>query len=224
MDAFDIELAEAAEQRSQAWRDVRAGRFTASEIFKLFVEPRSNSDKAAGKWSDTAMTYIKTKVAEEITGQIHVSSAAMPLVRGVELEDEAKAFYEAQYNDKIEFAGFKIYTEHAGGSPDGYLKANGLAEIKCPFNSANQIEYLLIKSAAELYEFKPEYVIQCQANLLFTGRDFCNFIAYDPRFNLTNHKMHVIRIDKDATWHERITEKLTKAIEEKLKIIKQLPS
>lgn len=222
MDQFEIELAEAAEQRSQVWRDIRAGRFTASEYHKLFTEPRSKADKEAGRWSDTSLTYIKTKVAEDLTGQVHVSSSAMPLVYGEEMEAEAKEFYEAQYGEKIDFCGFKTYTQHAGGSPDGLIGDTGLAEIKCPFNSANQVEYLMLRSAMDLYEFKPEYFIQIQCNLLFTGREYGNFIAYDPRFKLNRHKMTVIKILKDEQWHEAIQKKLEKAVEEKLKLIATL--
>lgn len=222
MDQFDIELAEAAEQRSQAWRDVRAGRFTASEMWKLLTEPRSKADKEAGKWSGKALTYIKTKVAEDLTGLVQQTSEAMPIVRGIEMEEEARNFYREQFGEEITFAGFKAYTDHAGGSPDGYIGTAAIAEIKCPWNSTNQIEYLLLKKPVDLYDFKPEYYIQIQTNLLATEREIGKFIAYDPRFQTIKHKMHVLDIPADLEWHEKIRTAIAKAVEEKLKILNSL--
>jgi len=146
MDAFEEELAEAATQRSDAWRDVRAGRFTASEIFKLMGDPRSKEARAAGEWSETATTYILTKVAEELTGQVHQASNAFPLVYGTDMEPQAKEYFTTVTGKEIKFAGFKLFTDHSGGSPDGYVDDDAILEIKCPFNSANQINYLRLKT------------------------------------------------------------------------------
>lgn len=222
MDAFDIEMAEAAEQRSEAWRDVRAGRFTASEIFKLMTDPRSKEAREKGEWSDGAMTYILTKVAEDLTGQVHQASNAYPMVYGTDMEPLAKEYFTLITGKEVKFAGFKTFTEHAGGSPDGYVDEDAIIEIKCPFNSANQINYLRLKSQTDLFVEFPEYWWQCQANMAFNRLTKCYFVTYDPRFKDDNHKLKILELQSDVNDQERMLARLDKAIETKLDIIKSL--
>ena len=46
----------------------RIGRFTASEIYKLFVEPKTKANKDVGNFSETAKGYIKSKAIEQKYG------------------------------------------------------------------------------------------------------------------------------------------------------------
>jgi hypothetical protein len=82
------------DQNSPEWYQIRLGRFTSSEIWKLMVEPKTNADKEAGKLSETAMTYISEKVAEVMTGQAKQQGYAFPLVWGIEKEPEAVEHFE----------------------------------------------------------------------------------------------------------------------------------
>lgn len=222
LDAFDLELSEAAAQRSQAWRDVRAGKFTASEIFKLLTEPKSKADKEAGNWSQGAMTYIITKVAEELTGQVHQQSNAYPLVYGIDMEPLAKEYFTNLTGKEVSYSGFKIFNPHSGGSPDGFVDNDAIIEIKCPFNSANQIEYLSLKSPADLASGYPEYWWQMQANMIFNNRAKTYFVTYDPRFTADKHKMKILEVPAVPEDQDFMLKKLMKAIEEKLKLIQLL--
>jgi hypothetical protein len=221
MDQFDIELAEASEQRSQIWRDARCGKFTASEIYKLMTEPRNKADKEAGKFSQGAMTYIKTKVAEELTGLVHQDSNAYPLVYGQDMEVNAKEYLREVKGYDIKEVGFVAFTDHAGGSPDGHIGEDEVLEIKCPFNSANHVEYLMMKTPEDLYDFKPEYYYQIQANVLFAKRKQGRFVSFDPRMP-DKHKLYELIIPAHVGIQHNIAERLGKAIEEKLKIINLL--
>lgn len=220
MDQFDIELAEAAQQRTQVWRDARAGKFTASEIYKIMTEPRNKKDREAGLWSEGAMTYILTKVAEEITGQVHETSAAYPLVWGEDMEPQAKEYFTRVTGKAVMHAGFKVFNPHAGGSPDGFVE-DGLIEIKCPYNSTNQVNYLRLQSGLEIAIAYPEYWWQMQANMIFNKRDKTYFVAYDPRFP-DKYKMKILEVFANPEDQNTLLEKLGKAIEEKLRIIQQL--
>src|SRR5207253_7226161 len=62
----------------------------------------------------------------------------------------------------------------AGCSPDGLVGDDGLVEIKCP-NTATHIETLIAKSVPT------KYVTQIQFQLACTGREWCDFVSYDPR-------------------------------------------
>jgi len=214
MDDFERELLEAQEQRSQAWRDARCGKFTASEIWKLMVNPRGKKD-----WSDTALTYIKTKVAEEITGLVHQASPAYPLVWGEEQEPFAKEFLKIKYGYEITKAGFLAFTDHSGGTPDGYIDGKVL-EIKCPYNSANHIEYMMLETAEVLLDFKPENYYQCQANMLFAKKDKCLLVSYDGRFP-DDKIIKRLEFYANPEIQNLILQRLEGAIEMKLELLKR---
>lgn len=222
MDAFDSALLDASEQRDEVWRDARCGKFTASEIWKLMTEPQSKADKESGKWSKTALTYINTKVAEELTGQVHQNSNAYPLVWGEEQEPFAKGILEQRTGLKVDKCTFIPFTDHSGGSPDGLIGDNAILEIKCPYNSSNQVEYLQVKSVKDIKETWPEYYWQCQMNMLFSKRTHCYFVTYDPRFNDEKLMLRVVEFDAEPEDQNRCLKKIEKAIEKKLEIIKSL--
>jgi len=92
MDNFEKELAQASEQGSQIWHDIRCGRFTSSEMHRLIksgtrlmtAEELKNRPKTGpgshakltedpNKFSDDGQTYIEEKVAEVLTGQVDPS-------------------------------------------------------------------------------------------------------------------------------------------------------
>lgn len=221
MDQFEKELIEAQEQRSNQWRDARVGKFTGSEVWKLLTDPRTKAAKDAGDWSETAMTYIKTKVAEELTGMIHETGPAYPLVWGEEQEENAKNFYEARFEQKIRKAGFIAFTDHSGCTPDGYV-GNSVVELKCPYNSTNHVEYLTWLNYLDLKDNKPEYWYQIQTEMLFAKTNKGLFISYDPRMIKNEHKMKVIDVFPDVDDQQRILERIEKAIKTKIAIIEGL--
>lgn len=221
LDDFERELIEVQAQRSQGWRDARCGKFTASEIYKLLSEPRSKAAREAGEWSDTAMTYIQTKVGEELTGQIHESSAAYPLVWGEEQEEGAKTFFTTKTGLTVKPAGFVPFTPHSGGSPDGYANG-GIVEFKCPYNSANHVEYLQWNSSFEIKLYKPEYWYQMQANMMFTKLAVCYFVSYDPRMIKDEYKMKMLEVRANTEDQQAIADKIEKAIKTKLEILETI--
>lgn len=215
IDDFQRELIEAQEQRSQAWRDARAGKFTASEMWKLMVSPRSKS----AELSDTALTYIMTKVAEEITGRVHETGSAYPLVWGEEQEPIAKQYIQDKLGIKIEPAGFVIRNAHAGGTPDGYIGEDEILEIKCPFNSANHVEYLMLKTPEDLLDFKKENFYQVHTNMLFCNKPKARLISYDGRFPEAQ-QLAILVIHADTEVQSAIIAQLDRAIQKKLDILK----
>jgi len=62
----------------------------------------------------------------------------------------------------------------AGASPDGLVGTDGLVEIKCP-NTATHIDTLLGGKVDS------KYITQIQWQLACTGRQWCDFVSYDPR-------------------------------------------
>lgn len=220
LDAFDLELAEAHGQRTQEWRDIRAGKFTASEMWRLMGNPRSKEAKEAGEWSDEAVTYINIKVAEEITGQIHESGSAASLEWGANWESVAKTHFTKLTGKPVYEAGFKTYNAHAGGSIDG--DADGpIIEIKCPYNSGNHVEYMKLVKGIELQTAFPKIWWQVQSNLLFNSKPMCYFISFDPRFP-DKQKMKIVEVYSHKEDQERLKVRIDKAIESKKALIQLL--
>jgi len=215
MDEFEKALIEAQDQRSEEWRDIRAGRFTASEFHVLL-------GKSDTKWTDGAETYIHTKVAEQITGLVPESPRTAPIAWGEDNEEGARHLYHEITGTKITKAGFHVYGDHGGGSPDGLIGDDAFLEIKCPFNSANHIDFLKLEKGSEIKIANPKYYTQCQANMVFTGRKLCIFTSFDPRFPIQKQKIKILEMAPDNELQDLIKARLERAIETKLEIVKAL--
>lgn len=182
-------------QRTPEWYEARRGKFTSSEIWKLVTEPRSKAAKEAGELSQTAESYIMEVYAEIITG-VSADSSSASMQWGIDHEDAAKQVYTSRTNKEIIPCSFIEFNQFTGGSPDGLIAETGMIEIKCPYNSGVHAKNL-INSKNTALDFKAnykEYYWQVQSNLMVTGRAWCDFVSYDPRFpekmNLAIIKVH----------------------------------
>lgn len=242
MDAFEIALAQQSEQGSQMWVDIRAGRFTSSEMHKLMESGTREMNAAelaarpkTGKGSktkyiedpsclsETTITYIYSKVAETLTGQAAEQINSAPTRWGEEMEPFAAEFFKEKTGLDYEIISFVPFGDHAGGSPDRIIKGTReILEIKCPYNSANQVKYLMLTDQWDLKREYPEYYWQCMSNILFYDAPICHFVTYDHRMNEDKDKMVYIPIKPVVEDFERIALKLQTAIKEKLSILKIL--
>lgn len=229
------------EQGTPEWDQARLGRFTASEIHRLMepskremtpdelkARPKSGKGSAAkliydySALSDAALTYVNEKVAEILTGQSKQHGYAFPLVWGTEHEDEAADMFVLKTGLKIEKVGFFKYTDHAGGSPDRFVSDTDILEIKCPYESVNQIKYLMLTDHFDVRRDYFQYWVQCQANMLFTDRNLCHFVTFDPRMKEDKHKLTHIQIPADLEFHDLIRQQIVKATKEKLSLLNLL--
>lgn len=226
------------EQGSDEWNEIRRGRFTSSEIHNLMTDGYRDMTEAelkarpkTGKGSsttriyvperlgDSALTYIKVKVAEILTGTVKQDSYAFPLVRGTELEPEAVAYFEKQTKLTCEKVGFVPFGDYAGGSPDRYVGDNEILEVKCPWAIEKQIDYLELTDQWDLKRYSAEYYWQCMANLFFTQRDLCHFITYDPRYP-EPYRMTHITIKPDLQAYDLLAKKIEIAVKEMLETLR----
>jgi len=99
--------------------------------------------------------------------------------RGVELEDEARMYYEIAMDDTVEEIGFVTNSELGdciGVSPDGMIDGRkGLLEIKCPM-AETHVKYLLAD------ELPAEYKNQVHMQMAVTDAEYCWFMSYCPKF------------------------------------------
>ena len=175
------------EQRSQEWFEMRKGRITSSEVFKLMGK---------GDLTETAKTYLLEKVSE-LYGGVTEPATGAALTWGTELEPVAVEHYEKLTNVKVEKASFIPVGDHYGGSPDGLLPPEGIIEVKCPFKSANHFKHGMINSAEKFKKIAPNYYYQCISNMICAKAKWCDFISYDPRVQ-EDYRMFIFRLELDS--------------------------
>ncbi len=165
------------EQGSQQWHACRAGIPSASN-FDMIVTSKGEPSKQAQK-------YMYRLAGERITGIPEETYQNAAMQRGVELEAEARMFYEMTNDCKIEQVGFCLADGGWGCSPDGLVNGDGLIEIKCP-QIATHVGYLLDNKVPT------DYFQQTQGQLLVTGRKWLDFISYYPAM-----KPLIVRVERD---------------------------
>lgn len=188
------------EQNSQEWFDLRKAKFTASTFKNLFMATTTQG------YQDT----IYQVAYERLTNESPEGFSNDWMKRGVELEPEAREWYELDSYNKVHNGGFFEYNDWIGASPDGLVGEDGLIEIKCPKYST-MMDYLIKK------ELPKTYYYQVHGQLLITNRKWCDFIAYHPSL-----PKFVLRVERDKSVDKEILEKLFKAIKEVEVIINKL--
>lgn len=212
------------EPHTQEWKEARLGRFTSSEIHKLFqcgkrpMTPEELKAREKGDirrtvdtlFGDGALTYIKIKIAEILTGEAKdATSSSMDW--GLSLESDAISHYAEIKDVMPNVSGFYTYNTIYGGSPDAEIGNEGILEVKCPFASENHISIMLCKSVEDLRKFNEAYYSQPQGNMFVTGAKWCDFISYDPRCKNEKFRMKVIRIERDEKFINEMVLRLDKA-------------
>jgi hypothetical protein len=231
------------DQGSEEWEQIRCGRFTSSEIHKIMEcgkRPMTPEELAArpkkGKGSQTTLVpdpskmspdglkYINQKVAEVLTGKPKPPAYAYPLVYGKETEPQAVEYFEQKFGIACEEVGFQPWTDHAGGSPDRLIGTDQGLEVKCPFASEMQVQYLMLNDRHDLKRMFPEYYWQCVSLMLFTGRQLWHFVTFDPRMILDKHKItHLEIFAKDVEEDmDSVNKAIEGAVKEKLKLLSLL--
>jgi putative phage-type endonuclease len=187
-----------AEQRTIMWLKDRLAHFTASVAHTINVN---------GKGLET---LAKKLAIEKITKVIPESYTNEDIERGNQLEDEARQIYVLEKNVKVVQTGFIELNENVGCSPDGLVGEDGLVEIKCP-NDKNFFE------AVVGGKIKPEYISQCQFQMMVTGRKWNDLVLYNPNFQ--ERQLFIKRIKRDEIYINQIKKGLEKGIKLKNEFI-----
>jgi hypothetical protein len=229
------------DQNSEEWDRIRLGRFTASEFYRLMepskremtekelkARPKSGKGSSAkyiydhDSLSDSARTYIFEKVSEVLTGQARQIGFPYAILWGKEHEEEAAELFASRTGFDVQKVGFFPYTQHAGGSPDRLVNDNAILEIKAPYDSVNQVKYLMLTDQWDLKREYFPYWVQCQANMMFTERNLTYFCTFDPRMKDDKHKLTQIEIKADPEFHDLMRKKIELAVKEKLQLLSLL--
>lgn len=172
------------EQGSPEWFAERLGKVTASRVADVIAKTKSGP--AASR-----ANYMAQLVCERLTGEAAESFTSKEMQWGTDQEPNARSAYEFRTDATVELVGFVHHPKigDSGASPDGLVAADGLVEIKCP-NTATHIETLLGRAVPG------KYITQIQWQLACTGRQWCDYVSFDPRMP-ESMSLFVARVDRD---------------------------
>lgn len=198
-------------QGTQEWLQLRAGKVTASRIADVAAKIKTGE-------SASRRNYKAQIVVERLTGLPCESGyISKEMQWGTENEPFARAAYEIRSGAMVDQVGFVDHPtiDRSGASPDGLVGDDGMVEIKCP-NTATHIEYILGKEAPAEYQQQMLWQMDC------TGRQWVDFVSYDPR--LPEHlQLFVVRFVRDNERIKQLESEVVKFNAEVDEIIAKLP-
>ncbi len=155
-------------QGTPEWQQLRLGKVTASRVSDSVAQIKTGE---AASRSD----YRTELVTERLTGKPAEGFTNGFMMRGIELEPEARIAYEI---NKALFVAEVAFVDHptipmSGASPDGLVGDDGLVEIKCPAPKTH-IKYLLDGRVPARYKNQMAWQMAC------TGRQWVDFMSYCP--------------------------------------------
>ncbi len=158
-------------QRGEAWYAARLGRLSASQAAAMLATLKGGTEAAARRDLRIAI------VLERLTNQSQENGYQnADMLRGVELEPQAIAAYEAHTGTLVEPVGYVCHdTILAGCSPDGFVSDDGLVEVKAP-RPANHLATLRANAVPK------DYLPQLTHQLWITERQWVDFVSYAPSF------------------------------------------
>lgn len=156
------------EQYSPEWYAARAGLPTASCFDQILCMD--------GKPSKQRRKLLLTLAGERIIGAKSETYQSAAMLRGLEMEAEARAFYEFSRGVDIRTVGlvYKDDSRQVACSPDGLAGEDGGLEIKCPALHTH-VEYIL-----DNRKLVTEYFQQVQGAIWVTGREWWDLMSYFP--------------------------------------------
>ena len=172
------------EQLSPEWFAARLGKATASKIADIVAKTKSGVSASRAR-------YAGDLIAERLSGSPAEGFSNAAMAWGNEKEPDARAAYCFFHDAGVTEVGFVDHPTipMSGASPDGFVGDDGLVEIKCPL-SATHIDTLLGKSVPAKYRTQILWQLAC------TGRQWCDFVSYDPRLPETM-SLFVQRVHRD---------------------------
>jgi putative phage-type endonuclease len=169
------------EQGTEEWKLARLGKVTASRV----------SAARAKKGTATRADYIADIITERLTGSPIESFTNAYMEWGTANEPLARAAYEIKTGIWVEQVAIVNHPTipNFAASPDGLVWTDGLLEIKCPKTSTH-LNWMMKG------EPPSEHKHQMLAQLACTGREWVDFVSFDPR--LPEHlQLFVVRFQPE---------------------------
>lgn len=188
-------------QGSAEWYAIRLGKVTASRMADLIARTKSG-------WGASRANYMAELLVERLTGEPVPTYTNAAMQWGTDKEPEARAAYEWRQGCEVQQIGFVQHPKIAmsGASPDGYVGDSGMLEVKCP-NTATHIETLLGDS------IPGKYISQVQWQMACSGRQWCDWVSFDPRMPAPM-QLFVQRVSRDDAMIRTLEKDVTEFLAE----------
>lgn len=186
------------EQKSAEWFALRLQYpLTASEA------------QAIGNQGKGLETLCWEQMAKKYSSAEQENLTNKDLERGIELEPQALSLYELETGNKVESVGFvtnESISSVGGASPDSLVNDDGLVEAKA-FADTKHFKAVLDFKKTGTFEIESKYIWQMQMQMLFTGRRWCDFLAYNPNYK---QSLLIQRVFPDMEMQQKIITGLKK--------------
>lgn len=193
------------EQGSAEWHALRCGKVTASRVADVIAKTKTGP-------SASRLNYAAELIAERLTGVSADGFTNAAMQWGTDQEPNARRAYEFMNDISVEQVAFVIHPdiEDAGASPDGLVGEHGLVEFKCP-NTATHIDTLIKQ------EVPTKYITQMQWQMACTGRQWCDFVSYDPRLP-ESMQIFIKRVQRDNALISSLEDEVVKFLREEVEV------
>ena len=184
MTTFTTEDRVAVQQGTPEWHQLRLGKVTASRVADILAKTKTGP-------SASRQNYLIELALQRTTGIIQESYSNAAMEWGTQTEPQARVAYEVNTNNFVDQLAFVDHPsiDWFGCSPDGLVSDRGLLEIKCR-HSASHWETI------KLDEIPKKYWIQMQAQLACTGREWNDYVSFDPRMP-ERSQLYIKRVFRD---------------------------
>jgi len=194
------------DQRTDDWFAERAGKITASRMHDVMQVGEDREFKSGPRKGQKVpppkcrIDYAHQLAAERLTGKPRVQVKAAAMRWGQDVEPVAVGAYQAETGEIVELCGFIVHPtfDFIGASPDFLVGADGGGEIKCPESSEVHLETLL-------NGLPQEHIEQIQGGLWVTGRQWWDFVSYNPEFP-AQHRIYIQRVTRDDAYIARLAD------------------
>lgn len=177
-------------QGTTEWHASRQGKITASRFNEVV-------NGGPARWM-SLLADIRED-AERPADELREQRGNIAMEWGTTHEATARMWYELETANDVEEVGFIDLPmracvgrwprglaqfaahQYVGGSPDGLVGTDGMIEIKCPYTSGGQYFPMHL------------YRAQVQGLLWITGRQWCDYVEYDPRLTLPGYTERIER-------------------------------
>lgn len=189
------------EQRTTEWFQARLGKVTSSRVADVIAKTKTG-------YSASRENYMAQLVVERMTNKISESYTNAAMEWGVANEKFARAAYELKMGVMVDETGLVDHPTipMAGASPDGLVGEDGLVEIKCP-NTATHIDTLLTQTVPAKYNTQMQFQMAC------TGRQWCDFVSFDPRMP-QKAQIFIKRVLRDDLFIKEVESEIKKFLAE----------
>ncbi len=187
MQIFECQL------NSDEWLDLKLGVVSTSNFAKVL-----NSGSGRG-------LYMRKLAGERLSGVTQIGYSDSNMEAGIELESDAREYYEMVNSCDVRQVGFIKKDEWIGCSPDGLVGDDGLIEIKSVIPSTHIQTIIQDKMPTG-------HIPQVQGQMFVTGRKWCDFISYCP--SMKTRPYFCKRVLRDEAYISNLSEKVELFVEQ----------